>query len=142
MCTKALALGLVLFLAVGCDDQGIPTEASIPALDVPTPRPAVVFNDWFPGSVELWDGTGTGSVVSNCGEWIRVESERDHVIVKETVTPSGNYKYSFHISSLGCRENVGAMVVSRHVRVPTGSRSPPNAFWSIPSPPRTRILTK
>ena len=59
MCIKALALGLVVFFAVGCNDQGIPTEASNPALDAPTPRPAVVVNDWFPGSVELWDGTGT-----------------------------------------------------------------------------------
>jgi hypothetical protein len=63
-----------MFFAVGCNDQGIPTEASNPALDAPTPRPAIVFNDWFPGSVELWDGTGTGSISSNCGEFILAES--------------------------------------------------------------------
>lgn len=103
MCTKALALGLVLFFAVGCDDQGLPTEASIPALDAPTPRPAIVFNDWFPGSVEIWDGTGTGSVSSNCGELIRAESEKDHITVKQTETPSGQFKWSFHINSLGFR---------------------------------------
>jgi hypothetical protein len=51
--------------------------------------------------VELWDGTGTGSVSSNCGEFILAESEKDHITVKETETPSGNYKYSFHIHSLG-----------------------------------------
>jgi hypothetical protein len=101
MCIKALALGLVMFFAVGCDDQGIPTDASVPALDTPTPSPAILYNGWFDGSVEIWDGTGTGSVDSNCGEYIRVESERDHIYEKLTETPSGQTKYSFHINSLG-----------------------------------------
>jgi hypothetical protein len=103
MCTKTLALGLVMFFAVGCNDQGIPTEASIPALDVPTPRPAVVFNDWIPGTEEIWDGTGTGDVASNCGEFLRLQCERDHIIEKVTETPSGHFKYSFHISGSRCR---------------------------------------
>jgi hypothetical protein len=92
-----------MFFAVGCNDQGLPTEASIPALDVPTPRPAIVFNGWSPGGVEIWDGTGTGSVSSNCGEWIRVEWDREHVTVTETQTPSGHYKFSFHIQGFGFR---------------------------------------
>lgn len=93
MCTKALALGLFMLVAIGCNDQGL-TEPTDVGLAPPNPQPQVLVNEWFPGGVEYWTS-------SSCGETIRIEAEEDHILVKETVTPSGNYKFSFQIQSLG-----------------------------------------
>jgi len=94
MRTQVLALGLAAFLAVSCNDQGIPTEASNPALDVPTARPQVVVNEWFEGGGFDFEG---------CGEWNTASSERHHIVEHVTETPSGHYKYWFHVKDQGMR---------------------------------------
>jgi hypothetical protein len=82
-----------MFFAVGCNDQGIPTEASNPALDAPTLRPqVVVVNEWFLGEDVRFFA---------CGEMNTYSPLMDHVLIKASETPNGQSKFWFHINSKG-----------------------------------------
>ena len=89
MCTKTLVLGLVMFFAVGCSDQGIPTDAPQQTEVGPT-LSKVIFDAW----VETIDVSGDPPSYAACandgaGEWVQFFGTAD-IHWKSRTTPSGN----------------------------------------------------
>lgn len=97
MRTKALTLGLAAVLAVACTDLSTPTETSDLTFDAPEPTLGVLVNDWFDD--QEFDFFA-------CGEWNTYFS-RDHYVEKMTETPDGQFKFSWHLNSLGDSRVVG-----------------------------------
>ena len=100
-----------LFPFTACSDTTAPPEpaASLPeAGAIPTAK--VVLNERFPGepfSIPL---------AATCGEDFTIYPEIDHVVIRETETKSGRYKWAIHINSpgggLAIGDNSGAMYKS------------------------------
>lgn len=85
-----LVTALALFVAASCSDEPTaPPELSNLAIGPPGLTPAVVFKGWFPGEEVVWEA---------CGEE-HTYVGTDHIVIRETETPSGIYKWGIHINS-------------------------------------------
>lgn len=81
-----IAAALALFAAVSCDRTTAPPQE---AIDTSTPTLAVVYNGWDEDQELTFPA---------CGEMNTLYST-DHVVIRETETPSGQYHFGLHLSS-------------------------------------------
>jgi hypothetical protein len=110
-CLAAFAL-----LAACSEATAPPDQTTADAETGATLTASVVVNDWFPSAPFVFTG---------CGEEFTLVGDVDHLVISEHVTPSGKYKWSFHIQTLGAtitgefgnvyRANPGAGNGSLHV---------------------------
>lgn len=90
MRTLSLTSLATLVFLTACSEATAPPD---PATETAgTLTATVVVNEWFPGEPFVFTG---------CGETFTLVGDADHVVISEHVTPSGQYKWSFHIQTLG-----------------------------------------
>ena len=93
MRTLSLTSLAVLLILTACSDSTAPPDpANAETEPAGTLTPKVVVNDWFPAGPYLFEG---------CGQTFTFTGDTDHILLTETVTPSGQYQWNFHISTLG-----------------------------------------
>jgi len=85
MRAKTLSLGLGVLLALGCDDQSLPTEVLDHASGDLT-ESAVTTNEWIEDQEFLFEA---------CGE-MHTSYYTAHVVEKWTETPNGDWKWKYH----------------------------------------------
>jgi len=89
---RALSLTAVaaLVLLAACSDATAPPEAVDAQFAAATPSSPEIFNEWIPSTPYVFDG---------CGETFTYEGGMDHLIIREHVTPSGKYRWNYHIQT-------------------------------------------
>ena len=82
-----------LALLAACSETTAPPDPEGDVLQSPETLTAqLVVNDYFPSEPYVFEG---------CGETFTYVGETDHIVLTETVTPSGRYHWNFHISTQG-----------------------------------------
>lgn len=106
---RALSLTAVaaLVLLAACSDATAPPEAVDAQFAAATPSSPEIFNEWIPSTPYVFDG---------CGETFTYEGGMDHLIIREHVTPSGKYRWNYHI------QTSAAMITSTSGGIDPGKR--------------------
>ena len=92
---RALSLTSLAALAIlaACSETTAPPDAASDALaPAGTLTAKMVVNDWFPSEPYVFEV---------CGETFTYVGELDHIVIDETVTPSGRYHWGFRIQTQG-----------------------------------------
>ncbi len=86
------SLAALVFLTA-CSETTAPLDSAGDTLaPTGTLTAQVVLNDWFPAEPYVFEG---------CGETFTFVGETDHIVLTETVTPSGQYQWYLHYNTQG-----------------------------------------
>ena len=92
---RALSLTSLAALAIlaACSETTAPPDSGSEALQTPeTLSASMVDNGWYPSEPYVFEG---------CGETLTYVGELDHIIIDETLTPSGRSHWGFRIQTSG-----------------------------------------